>query len=148
MISVFLVFSAIFLTLYQMLRQKQMSSLCTKWNHLQGTNTVGMLHMLHTEPSELYLLLFQYCQLSKPLQKEKNYYSPNTEKKKMFENMCISRSGCVCSVMASKFLICKWKQNTDYASVLNVFFHFFLNNVNEKHLSYSSERFAVNHTWL
>jgi len=50
--------------------------------------------------------------------------------------------------MASKFLICKWKQNTDYASVLNVFFHFFLNNVNEKHLSYSSERFAVNHTWL
>jgi hypothetical protein len=102
-ISVFLVSSAIFLTLYQMLRQKQMSSVCTKWNHLQGTNTVGMLHMLQTEPSELSLLLFQYCQLSKHLEKEKNYYNP----KKKNENMCISRSGCICSVTASRFSICK-----------------------------------------
>jgi hypothetical protein len=98
-ISVFLVFSAIFLTLYQMLRQKQMSSVCTKWNHLQGTNTVGMLHMLHTEPSELSLLLFQYCQLSKPLQKEKNYYSPNTKKKLDLQSVTL-----VCSAVAKIYI--------------------------------------------
>ena len=71
MISVVLVSSAIFLTLYQMLRQKQMSSVCTNWNRLQGTSKVEMLHMLQTEPSELSLLVFQYCQLSKHLQNEK-----------------------------------------------------------------------------
>ena len=87
-ISVFLVSSAIFSTLYQMLRQKKMSSLCTNWNHLQGTNKVGKLHMLHTEPSELYLLVFQYCQLSKPLQKEKKKLLQSQYKKKKSLKIC------------------------------------------------------------
>jgi hypothetical protein len=47
-----------------------MSSVCTRWNHLQGASEVGVLHMLQTKPSELCLLLSQYYQLSKPLQKE------------------------------------------------------------------------------
>jgi hypothetical protein len=103
-ISVVLVSSAIFLTLCQMRRQKQVSSVCTNWNHLQETNKVEMLHMLQTEASELSLRVFQYCQLSTPLQKEKNSYSfkikTSLNMRALAEEMCV-----ICSVTASKFSI-------------------------------------------
>lgn len=63
-----------------------------------------MLHMLQTEASELSLRVFQYCQLSTPLQKEKNSYSfkikTSLNMRALAEEMCV-----ICSVTASKFSI-------------------------------------------
>jgi hypothetical protein len=68
-ISVVWVSAAIVLTLFQMPRQKHMPSARTMCCHPQ-TSEVAVLHMPHMQPNELFLLLSQYCQLSKPLEEE------------------------------------------------------------------------------
>lgn len=81
LIEIFVVWvsAAIVLILYQMPRQTQMSSVCTRWYHHPETSEVEVLHMPHTWPNELCLLLVQYCQLSKPLQEENDYNTTQTK---------------------------------------------------------------------